>query len=142
MLRKRSSPRRPQEAGGCQMPLSSRATCADCSLGLYNCEKHMRQCNAEIWYSCENCLRSLCWDHLGCYCVTKIHGRKIEKTSAVTFANVSSKNVAQFPRVYLKPAVPVPIFDVSPPAVFLSSAQYRLSLLKVPSRVRGRPAQG
>ena len=54
--------------------------------------------------------------------MTKTHGRKIEKTSAVTFANVSSKNVAQFPRVDLKPAVPVPIFDVSPPAVFLSSA--------------------
>ena len=62
---------RPPEVGGCQRPLSSSATCADCALGFYNCARHMRPCNAPVWISCGGCQRVLCSSHIFCYCETK-----------------------------------------------------------------------
>jgi hypothetical protein len=72
-------------AGWCQMPLSRSASCEDCvDLGtMYNCPKHMKQCNAPAWHSCASptCLRLLCWEHTTCYCTsgTVGHGGAAER---------------------------------------------------------------
>jgi hypothetical protein len=66
--------------GWCQMPLSRSASCEDCvDLGtMYNCPKHMKQCNAPAWHSCASptCLRLLCWEHTKCSCTSGTVGHR------------------------------------------------------------------
>ena len=78
-----------EPALGCEMPLTKRASCAECKafgpriacpLG------HMRICGAPIFLSCKEgdgtgCDRSLCWEHipdekrkLKCYCKSELVG--------------------------------------------------------------------
>jgi hypothetical protein len=74
----KAKPEVEEKACGCQMPLSRSASCDDCiSLGgLVNCRAHMQLCTAPVFLACGNCLRQLCWEHIGCYCVTKIVGNR------------------------------------------------------------------
>ena len=82
MLREPSKVQEAERALGCEMPLSARASCADCrDFGaVMACPKgHMRLCGAPIFLACDGCDRTLCWEHIPtesreCYCKSRSVG--------------------------------------------------------------------